>query len=316
MSMHLRLFSTKTLGNCVHSTFIGTYFYDIKYSYKTQINRTHLYGFMYLNIFENIYLIHNLDSNRYCHFGSESTLGVMAMKGGLDPHQIYRTKISGSDGFWCHINNTFFCDRSFRIARNSISSKVLLKTKTPPQKISTPQKKKIPKAKPKMILHIMAGQLYKNTGSYFEQILRAIPQNEVTTVRPLTSHLTNHPSKTKSLDELINDVLLRTPTHGRASIGRAARTYLHQLCADTGCSLEDLPGAMDERDGWREREAEREREREREEREREREREREMESGKFVLSARLDDNDNGLLNRSLDIDWWSVPKHIWSCTLV
>ena len=27
-----------------------------------------------------------------------------------------------------------------------------------------------------------------------------------------------------------------------------------QLCADTGCSLEDLPGAMDHRDGWRERE--------------------------------------------------------------
>ena len=24
-----------------------------------------------------------------------------------------------------------------------------------------------------------------------------------------------------------------------------------QLCADTECSLEDLPGAMDDRDGWR-----------------------------------------------------------------
>ena len=30
------------------------------------------------------------------------------------------------------------------------------------------------------------------------------------------------------------------------------RTYLHQLCADTGCSLEDLLGAVDDRDGWRE----------------------------------------------------------------
>ena len=26
-----------------------------------------------------------------------------------------------------------------------------------------------------------------------------------------------------------------------------------QLCADTGCSLEDLPGAMNAREGWRER---------------------------------------------------------------
>ena len=28
---------------------------------------------------------------------------------------------------------------------------------------------------------------------------------------------------------------------------------LHHLCADTGCSLENVPGVMDERDGWRER---------------------------------------------------------------
>ena len=29
--------------------------------------------------------------------------------------------------------------------------------------------------------------------------------------------------------------------------------YLHQLFADTGCSEEDLPGTMDDRDGWCER---------------------------------------------------------------
>ena len=28
--------------------------------------------------------------------------------------------------------------------------------------------------------------------------------------------------------------------------GRPARTYIQQLCDDTGCSLEDLPGAMDD----------------------------------------------------------------------
>ena len=61
-------------------------------------------------------------------------------------------------------------------------------------------------------------------------------------------------------DKLIGDGDLSTPTQGRASVGRTACTYLHQLCAETRYSLEDLLGA-------------RERERAREERERERERE-------------------------------------------
>ena len=29
-----------------------------------------------------------------------------------------------------------------------------------------------------------------------------------------------------------------------------AKTYLHHLCTDIECSLEDMPEAMDERDGW------------------------------------------------------------------
>ena len=48
------------------------------------------------------------------------------------------------------------------------------------------------------------------------------------------------------------DVLLWTSSHGCAIVGQSARTCLQQLCADTGCSLEGLPGAMDDRDGWRE----------------------------------------------------------------
>ena len=44
-----------------------------------------------------------------------------------------------------------------------------------------------------------------------------------------------------------------TPSHGWANGGRPARTYIQQLCADTGCSLEDLPGVMDYKDGWRDR---------------------------------------------------------------
>ena len=51
----------------------------------------------------------------------------------------------------------------------------------------------------------------------------------------------------RSRDELISDVLLWTPTYGRAKARRPARTYIQQLCEDTGCSPEDLPEAMNDR---------------------------------------------------------------------
>ena len=35
--------------------------------------------------------------------------------------------------------------------------------------------------------------------------------------------------------------------------GRPARTYIEQLCEDTGCSPEDLPEAMNDREKWQER---------------------------------------------------------------
>ena len=40
--------------------------------------------------------------------------------------------------------------------------------------------------------------------------------------------------------------LLWTPSHGRAKAGWPDRTYIQQLCADTGCSPEELPEAMDD----------------------------------------------------------------------
>ena len=57
----------------------------------------------------------------------------------------------------------------------------------------------------------------------------------------------------RSSDELISDVLLWTLTNGRAKSGRPARTYIQQLCVDTGCSSEDPPEAMNDREEWRER---------------------------------------------------------------
>ena len=52
----------------------------------------------------------------------------------------------------------------------------------------------------------------------------------------------------RSRDELISDILQWTPTYGRAKAGRPARTYIQQLYEDTGCSPENLPEAMNDRE--------------------------------------------------------------------
>ena len=57
----------------------------------------------------------------------------------------------------------------------------------------------------------------------------------------------------RSRDEFISDVLLWTPTYGRAKAERPARTYIQQLCEYTECSPEDQPEAMNHREKWRER---------------------------------------------------------------
>ena len=54
----------------------------------------------------------------------------------------------------------------------------------------------------------------------------------------------------RSREELISDVLLWTPTHGRAKAGRPAPTDIQQLCEDTECCPEDLPEAMNDREKW------------------------------------------------------------------
>ena len=73
-------------------------------------------------------------------------------------------------------------------------------------------------------------------------------------------------------DESISEFHLWSPTHGHASVDQPARTYIHQLCVNTGCNFEDLPEAMEDTEGWRKKE-----------RKREREKEREYESGKSEL---------------------------------
>ena len=57
----------------------------------------------------------------------------------------------------------------------------------------------------------------------------------------------------RSKDEVVSDVLLWTPAYGQSKAGRPARTFIQQLCDDTGCNPEDLPKAMNDRETWRER---------------------------------------------------------------
>ena len=57
----------------------------------------------------------------------------------------------------------------------------------------------------------------------------------------------------RNRDELMSDVLLWTPTYGRAKAVRPARTYIQQLCEDTGCRPEDLSEVMNDKEKWRER---------------------------------------------------------------
>ena len=92
-------------------------------------------------------------------------------------------------------------------------------------------------------------------------ILRKSWKQHSTKQRSLTSHLKSHPSKTNKTCGTQLEKQKRThkwrssidPIQGRNSVGRQSRTYSHQLCVDTGCSLEDLLGAMDDRDWWGER---------------------------------------------------------------
>ena len=105
-------------------------------------------------------------------------------------------------------------------------------------------------------------QLHKNATSNIEQVLETAHRNAAA-IRPPTTHCENYQNWTnqtfrtstgwRSRDKLISDVLQWTPSHGRAKVGRPARTNIQQLCADTGCRPEDLPEAMDDREGWRKR---------------------------------------------------------------
>ena len=112
---------------------------------------------------------------------------------------------------------------------------------------------------------MLTKRLEKKLDGNYTRMLRAI-LNKSWRQQPTRHQLYDHlPPITKTIqvwrtrhagncwrnkDELINDVLLWIPTYGRTK-GWPTRTYIQQLCEDTGCSPEDLPEAMNDREKWR-----------------------------------------------------------------
>ena len=102
--------------------------------------------------------------------------------------------------------------------------------------------------------------LGKNAESNIEQVLKTKPHKTAVVRPPTTRHESNQNRRSRhhghcwwSMDGLVSYVLLWIPSHGRAKVGCPARTYIQQLCADTGCSPEDLLKVMDDKERWRER---------------------------------------------------------------
>ena len=111
-------------------------------------------------------------------------------------------------------------------------------------------------------------RLENRLDSNYTRMLRAI-LNRSWSQQPTKQHMYGHlPPITKTIlvgstrhaghccrsrHKLTNDVLLWTPTHGRAKAGGPARISIQQLSEDTGCSPEDLPKAVNDMEGWLER---------------------------------------------------------------
>ena len=108
-------------------------------------------------------------------------------------------------------------------------------------------------------------RIKKKLDGNYTRMLRAILNkswkqhpHEATAERPLSSHLKNHPNQTCStlLEKQGRTHKWRSsmePFHIDVPVfADKPIAYLHQVCMDSGCYLEDLPRVMDDRDIWRE----------------------------------------------------------------
>ncbi|XP_071958788.1 uncharacterized protein [Antedon mediterranea] len=86
--------------------------------------------------------------------------------------------------------------------------------------------------------HLSNAQLYGN----LRKITDVIKERRVRFV--------GHSFRNKS--ELISELMLWMPSHGTRRPGRPPKSFIDQLVADSGHTIEELPGAMMNRDGWKE----------------------------------------------------------------
>ena len=89
---------------------------------------------------------------------------------------------------------------------------------------------------------------------YWRSLEGSTPQNSSCTATYHPLRKLSKLDKPDKQDKFISDIMLWTPSHERAKVGRPGKTYIQQLCADTGCNLEDLLGdflgAMNDREDW------------------------------------------------------------------
>ena len=92
------------------------------------------------------------------------------------------------------------------------------------------------------------------------QVLAATP-HKAPTIWPPASHHKNYPSYMNQTHRTLLEKQRQAhkwcthmdPTYGQAKAGWPARLYIQQLYEDTGCSPEDLPEVMNDKEKWRER---------------------------------------------------------------
>ena len=95
---------------------------------------------------------------------------------------------------------------------------------------------------------------YRRKLNVWRKSLSAAVRLPTTNTKTIKVRRTRHAGHCRRIKGgLISDVLLWNSSHGRTKVGRPTRTYIQQLSVNTGCNLEDLSGAMNDRDGSRER---------------------------------------------------------------
>ena len=90
--------------------------------------------------------------------------------------------------------------------------------------------------------------LCKDAVCFFGHILETAPYKTAATVQPLFPILqivqvnwTRHPRNcSRNKDEHISSILQQTHKYRHISVKLQTKIYINQLCANTGCSLEDL----------------------------------------------------------------------------